>query len=219
MTRLQIRGLIRRRLGETTAAFWTDTELNDWINFGCKDIAFRAKCIRSETTFNSVLDTLEYTLSSVIPNVVSINEIYFKQSGSTWVKLDPTNRTDLDFEDNGWRSASSSTPNKYFYDREENIFGLYPPANSDNTGVNYVKVFYTKTHTDLTDDNSTPQVPEALQNAIVDYVVALGYEQRGWGDKSNDAWTKYFSRIKDYEIERQREKEDEDIIMKNYRSR
>jgi hypothetical protein len=49
-------------------------------------------------------------------------------------------------------------------------------------------------------------------------VAALGFEQRGYGDKANDAWQKYFSKIKDYEIERHREKEDDDIIMRNYRN-
>jgi len=61
-------------------------------------------------------------------------------------------------------------------------------------------------------------VPEYVQPAIVDYVVANGYEQRGFGDKANDAWQKYYSKIHDYQVERNREKEDEDIVMKNYRN-
>ena len=47
MTRQEIRDMSRKKLGETTSAFWTDAELDTYINLGCKDVAWRAKCLRT----------------------------------------------------------------------------------------------------------------------------------------------------------------------------
>ena len=220
MTRLEIRTLIRKRLGETTAAFWSDAELNSWINDGCTDVAFRAKCLNGSSYITTVADTGEYTMSALISTatVLSINEVYYLQNGQTWQKLEATTRTELDLTSPTWKSTDSGTPQRYYFLREENLFGLYQKPDSTNAGVAYGQVYFTKAHVDINDDALSPQLPEYVQNAVVDYVVANGYEQRGWGDKANDAWQKYYSKIQDYRVERHREKEDEEIIMKNYRS-
>jgi hypothetical protein len=297
MTRSNIRAMIRKRLGETTASFWSDPELNTWINDACRDIAFRAKCLKGTAYMSFINDVSEYALSTVIPNVLSINEFYYKQDGINYQKLESTSRTELDLVYSGWQGSDSGVPIKYWYDREEDIFALYPPplitavaniatsttslliavgsktfttqagkqfavgqfitaasaanlANymqgdvvsysgttlvlnvtniggsgtyadwtlSGTLGDNYGRVFYTKSHIDMTADAEEPQLPANVQNAITDYVVAYGYEQRGWGDKANDAWQKYYSKIHDYQVERHREKEDDDIVMRNYRN-
>ena len=218
MTRLEIRDLIRKRLGETTSAFWSDTELNSWINDGCTDIAFRTKCIPRSIYFTPVLDQAEYTLSDIVPNILSINEVYYKTDNLTWNKMDSTSRTEMDILLPGWKSASNGTPYKYYYSREENIFGLYVKPNTTNAISNGCQIYYTKAHIDLTGDSDVPQLPENVQPAIPDFVVAYGNEQRGWGDKANDAWSKYFQKLHDYQVERHREREDDDIIMKPERN-
>jgi len=220
MTRSEIRSLIRKRLGETTASFWSDAEMNTMINDGCTDVAFRAKCLRGVSYFNTVTNTGEYTMSALISTatVISINEVYYLQNGTTWQKLEATSRTELDMVSPTWKSTDAGTPQKYYFDREEGTFGLYQKPDSNNDGTSYGQIYYTKAHVDINGDTESPQVPEYLQNAIVDYVVANGYEQRGFGDKANDAWQKYYSKIHDYQVERHREKEDEDLVMKNYRN-
>ena len=216
MTRLNIRNMIRKRLGETTASFWSDIELNTWINDACKDIAFRTKCIRTNTYMDAVLGSAEYSLSAIFPNILSINEYYYKQDGTNYMKLEATSRTELDALYPGWLSCPAGTPIRYYYDKEENVFGLYPAP--DLNGINWGRAFYTLTHIDMTLDTDEPQLPDAVQAAVTDYVVAYGNEQRGWGDKANDAWQKYYAKLHDYQVERHREKEDEDIVMKNYRN-
>ena len=218
MIRSEIRDLIRKRLGETTSSFWSDTELNSWINDGCTDIAFRTKCIRSNAYFTTLLDTAEYVLSTIVPNLLSINEVYFKTNNLTWDKLPATSRTELDILSPGWQSAASGVPYQYYYNREEDVFGLYVKPNSTNAIANGCRVYYTKAHIDLTTDGSAPQLPEYVQAAICDFVAAYGYEQRGWGDKANDAWAKYFQKLHDYQVERNRETEDEDLVMKPERN-
>ena len=44
LTRAQLTTQLRERLGEATASAWTDTELQNWLNEGVKDIAIRTEC-------------------------------------------------------------------------------------------------------------------------------------------------------------------------------
>lgn len=247
MTRLQIRSMVRKALGETTSAFWSDDELNGYINFGCKDLAWRTKCLRSSGTIGSIscvsttvsLRSNEYSISSYFPTAFAINEVYFKVDGQRFMRLEPTSREELDIENPNWQALVGYTtvtntgtaavttynvasqpgiPYKYYWSREEDVFGIYPPPNDAQSGADYIKVYYSYNHTDISGDSDSPSLPNGLHLAIVDFAVARGLEDRGWGDRANDAWGKYFSKIKDYGVEKKNEREDDEIIMKNYRN-
>ena len=218
MTRTNIRALIRKRLGETTASFWTDAELNTWINDAGHDIVYRTKCLKDNGYVSSVASTSDYTLSTNFPNLLAVTEVYFNVEGDTWEKLEPTTRTQLDIERPGWLSYDEGTPDEYYADKEEDVLVLIPTPSSSNVGTDYIRVYYADGFTELSDDTSSPACPEYLHEAFVDYVCAKGFEQRGYGEKGNDAWAKYYNRIASYLVERQREKEDDDIVMKGYKN-
>ena len=220
MTRLEIRTMARKRLGETTGAFWTDAELNTWINEAGEDCAFKSKSIRDNYYFNTVVDQLEYSLSTVLPLASSILDLYVKISGTTWRRMLPlANREEFDAEYEGWMNASAAAPYRYYWDREEDKLYLYPKPDATSAGTNYARAYCTKKFTLITNDASTPDLPDPLHLAMVDWVVALGYETRGYGDKANDAYAKYGARITSYRVERHREKEDDEIIMRPQRWR
>jgi len=243
MNRGNLRDRIRKKLGETTSAFWTDTEINDYINDGCRDISYKSKCLRANTyvtttdcTQNtSSAGTTEISFVSIDPLIYSVLEVYFHEDGANWIKLDPTNRTELDIIDSGWKDAvgrtyndgattyynyesEAGTPVKYYWDREEDLFGWWVPTDTQQTNSNNMRVYFCKKHTDLTTDSEEPQIPEPLQLTIIDYGIAQGLEDRGWQEKANDRWQKYYTRMREYMAERNREQEDEDLIMKNYRN-
>lgn len=218
MTRKQIRDLIRKRLGETTAAFWLDVELNTWINDAGHDIVFRTKCLKDNGYITTVENTQEYAITDNFPTLLSITEVYLEVDGETWSKLDPTTRTQLDLDNPGWLSYEAGTPGQYYWDLEEDVFGLVVKPDEDNAGDDYIRVYYAKDFVELTDDSQSPAVIEYLHEAFVDYVCAKGFEQRGYGDKGNDAWTKYNVRLRIYLVEHKREREDEEIISRNYKN-
>jgi hypothetical protein len=217
LTRQQIRDLSRKRLGETTASFWTDAELNTWIDDAGEDLAFKTKSIRANGYLTVIEDQAEYTVNSNFPNLLSILEVYHYQN-SKWRRLTATTRNELELQNQVWRSVDSGTPDRYYWDREEDLFGLYIPPDSDSAGTNYIRVYYTRTYTTLATDASVPTLPDFLHRAMSDYIVATGFETRGYGDKANDAWGKYLRRIQEYLVERRREKEDEELIMRSYRN-
>jgi len=244
MIRSAIRAMARKRLGETTSAFWTDTELDNYINLGCKDVSWRLKCLRSNGTINvssCVANTVaeastEVTISSSFSDFYAVNEVYFKRENKDYVRLIPTSREELDVLNDSWRSmvgythtntasgvitynygSETSEPTHYYWSREENILGIYPPPNDDHDGAP-LKIYYSREHTDLSSDTASPQLPTGIHLAVVDFTVATGLEDRGWGDRANDMWNKYFTKLKDYTTEKKNEREDEEIIMKNYRN-
>ena len=247
MTRSEIRAMARKALGETTSAFWTDEELNNYVNAGCKDLAWRTKCLRTYGYIGSVscepnttsIKSNEYSITGNFPTALAVMEVYFKVDGKRYLRLEPTLREELDVEFQGWQGSVGYTstdttgntavttynfesqpgvPMKYYWSREENIVGLYPPPNDDQEGNDYIKVYYAYDHTNIANDADSPTLPTGLHLAVVDFVVARGLEDRNWGDRANDAWGKYYQKIKDYTVEKKNEREDEEIIMKNYRN-
>ena len=211
MIRSRLRDLIRKRLGETTASFWSADELNDWINDAGHEIAYRTKCIKANGKLTTVASTSEYTLSGTFPNAIAVLEVYHYLDGTTWVRLAKTDRDTLSRDQRGWKSAEASVPYKYYYSEEEDTLGLYPKPNSGNAGTSYMEVYYANDFSDMTIDADSPTYfNHELQLAMIDFVVATGYETRGWGDKANDAWSKYNGRLEGYMQERSLEDEDDD---------
>jgi len=244
MTRLEIRTIVRKRLGETTSAFWTDAELNTYINLACSDVAWRVKCLRSNGTIavssceaNIIAAaSAEFILSDAFSDFYAVNEVYYQRLGEDYCRLTPSSREELDVLDEAWQSlvgrtytdtgtgvitynydSKTSQPTHYYWDREEDNLGIYPPPNDDNDGA-LLKVYYSKKHTDLSSDGASPTLPEGIHLSIVDFAVASGLEDRGWGDRANDMWNKYKMKLKEYQTERRVEREDDDIVMKNYRN-
>ena len=333
MTRQEIRDIARKRLGETTAAFWTDIELNLYINLACSNIAWRTKCLR-DTGFinisscepNSTGEVItEWSISSLIDeNAFAINEVYFKRENTTYRRLESSSREELDIETEEWQSligytnvrdpganlaftgvglddmtfagnyngdasasitykveidstggtdtfewfkndvsqatgvaitglsqsldlgfnvtfiattghtladywdwgspvitynfnSQTSEPLQYYWVYEEDVIGIYPPPSDLHDGAP-LKIYYSKDHIYMTSDTDVPTLPINLHLAAIDYTVASGLEDRGWGERANDHWTKYIKKIQDYGIEKGIQREDEEIIMKNYRN-
>ena len=244
MTRSEIRTIARKRLGETTSAFWTDAELNLYINLGCKDIAWRTKCLRSNGTIavssctqnTAAAVSNEFTLTTSLSTAFfAVNEVYFKRENKDYIRLTPSSREELDVLNRSWMSligrnfsstagvdyynyeAQCSEPTHYYWNREEDVLGIYPPPNADNDTAP-LKVYYSRTHTDLSADTASPTLPEGIQLAVVDFVVATGFADRGWGERANDMWNKYKLKIKEYAVEKRNEREDDEIISKPYRN-
>ena len=244
MNLLQMRTQTRKRLGDATAAFWSDDELNGYINDGLRDISFRTKCLKRDGLISSVScdpntesqKSNEFSLTGVFPNFYAVLRVYFFENGNEWIRLNPSSREELDEESISWRgnvgyddtagasgqynfNSKTSTPRDYYWNREEDFIGLDPPPNDANAGP-YIRVYYADKHVDISGDTDVPDIPEAMLHlAAINYAVAVGFEDRGWGDRANYNWTKYSAKIKDYKIERNREREDDEIVSMNYRTR
>lgn len=213
MIRSAIRDKIRMQLGETTASFWTDTQLNTWINDGSRDIAWRTKCLVTSGLMTTTEDECEYALSTLSSLAIEILDAYYYNSDSEdWYKLQPTNRKRLDVSNPGWLGADAGEPTNYAYDLKQDWLLIWPAPDSNNYGE-YFKAYYAYDATDLTNDSQSPEIPTQLHDAIVEYVKIVGYESRGLGDRANNSRQLYINMLKDWTTE-SKQQDDEEILMR-----
>ena len=221
MTRAEIRSRARKKLGETTGVFWTDAEINGWMEDAQKDIVWRAKLKKTQGTFTTLANTARYAVSAILPNCLRIlGKVWIYDSIDTkWHKVDYISEESLNVQYPDWPNTSASQPYLYIEDMDEDMFEFYPKPCTTCAGTNYARVDYCSKPTVMSSDSSIPDLDLAglLHPAVIDWVVATGFESRGYGDLANDHWSKYFDKIKAYLIEKTN-KEDEEIVMQNYRN-
>lgn len=87
---------IRSRLNETTPQLWTDTELTDWVNDGCRDLARKAEDLMVYDTSLAVsANVAVYTLPQ--SDIIRINRAEYVPTGSTQTyPLVPSNQAEMD---------------------------------------------------------------------------------------------------------------------------
>lgn len=213
MTRTQIKLIAEKKMGETSNVFFTDTLLNLYCENAQLDIVWKCKLNRARSTATSVADTVRYTLSDLITSCLRIYIVrIYNSSTEKWRKLTLKTQDYLDREYPQWNTADTSTPMYYVYDVNLDEFILYPSADSDHVGTDYIEFYASTKPTAISADSGSPDLPEQLHPAVIDYVVATGLESRGYADIARNEWQKYYSKIKDYQIEEKRE-DDEELIM------
>ncbi len=217
MTRTVLKTTIRKKLGETTAVFWEDSLLEQWIEDAQLDIVWRAKCKRQRSLVTTVASTVRYTLSTLVSNILRIFKVRVYDSVTTkWTKVEFSTQEELDARFPGWLSANAGPPEYYVYDTELNEFILYPKADTDQVGTNYLEIYNSIEPTAIANDDSSPDLPAILHTAVIDYVVATGLSSRGYEDIANNNWQQYYGKVKSYQTERDVE-EDQELIMRPMR--
>ena len=217
MTRTIIRDTVRKKLGETTAVFWTDSILNQWIEDATLDIVWRAKCNKQRSTATSTASTLRYTLSDLVTDILRIFKVrVYNSATEKWIRIPQRTQEWLDTNYPHWESSDAGVPLCYIYDTEIDEFIIYPQCNSDHVGTDYIEFYNSAKPTAISADGGSPDIPAVLHPAVIDYVVATGLDSRGYTDIANNTRQLYFSKVKSYMIERDWE-EDEEIIMHSER--
>lgn len=185
-TLLEVRTDVRSRLDETNAAsgYFTDTELNRWINEAQRDIARRAEVLQSfNTSVNAVVGTAKYNLPS---DVIRVHRIEFVPTGSTQVY--PLESRTYDELDQYWGvnpTTQRSYPSYYA------IWGVpggtslqvqfYPVPS--NTGV--FNIYYYRLPGALTADGNTLDIPEGWQDLVAlycEYVAKRKLRDSTWSE-------------------------------------
>lgn len=70
----------RYYLNETSASFWSDTELLAWINQGTVDIGARTQCLESSESVTLAANTYEYSISGTYIDLATV--VYNDSSGA-----------------------------------------------------------------------------------------------------------------------------------------
>ena len=192
MTRREIIDMFREECPEVTERVITDAVLGSWCEVGDKEICARARLIVDQdgTIITTSLNSQYFDLPANIPKCYSIDE--FPGGGVLYnnIRLEKTTISELDSEDESWRSNAAGTPEKY-YVRGKYIY-LDRPIDSN---AEYLKVYSVLISDDFNDDNKTPfnqiAMYEPYHYAIVLYLIMRAKTKVGKPEERDTARKEY----------------------------
>jgi len=183
---------IRSILNETTASFWTDAELTNWIKEAVEDISARAGGFQVSDTIALATGTYEYatTVGSVsVADIVDILGMVYVVTtditGNTTQKfmglipISPADVGNLPLTDNG--------PPQYYYRAGDKIGILPPPTATENAQV--VRIYFTKTSQTISD------LPNEFQSLTFWYTVAMAYKKEHRYVESDKIYQMYLEKL------------------------
>src|SRR5215471_1365001 len=175
---------VRNRLDESTSRFWTDSELNTWINEGCRDVSRRTETIQS---FNTSLSTTQSVGKYLVPpDVIRIHRVEYKPFGTT--NIYPVQASTYQEMDQVWGINQLSQTMSYAYNYV--LWGfppnlkmqLYPvPASTGDT----IQIFYYRLPRNLVNDTDIVEIPEGWWDLVplyCEYVARRKDKDETWKD-------------------------------------
>lgn len=172
MDREDLRNEVRARIGESGTGFYTDAQINQWLNDGVDYISMAVEPIVTTMTVDVTATTgsAPWTGQSefLLPDaLISIKQVYFKDSGGKWDTLTETTYQDLFNFNVDWESQEADPPQQYYWIQD--TIGLFPKASTTRTGA--LKVLHTCRPSEMASDSATSGLPSWLDRAVVQYGV------------------------------------------------
>ncbi len=155
-----IRGDLRIRLVESTAQFYTDAELNTYINQGYREFARKTEFLERVKAYPLVANQYDYALPS---NILKVASLWWQDK---W-KLEPLDETEFhQYYGSSFPQAFSDKPFSYRLFPYNSKFRLngYPSSASEATTLNGVHTSSVTTLT-LTDSSEFAERGYAILNS------------------------------------------------------
>lgn len=211
MDRATIRGLARTWLNEASAGFWTDAELNTFINLANQKVNVTISNMVEDfftqsATFPTVSGTKSYSLPTDFRFMRRL-EHYNASDASDIIKLDEIRfpRTEAGGE---WGFAASGKPEGYILRGSQ--IDLYPIPDAAYP----LRIYYDYRKSDLTADGDIPSSLTDFHDMLVLWTVILALLKNNEG--SDEFKTMYAFREKDLISTLQKRKGPENIEVEGY---
>jgi len=183
---------VRALIGEATASFFTDAEINNWVIEATEDISARAGCVQVSDTITLVTAQYEYATTtgsvSVADIVKVLGMVYVVTTDITgnttqkFIGLIPVESSQvylLPLTDNG--------PPKYYYHAGDKIGILPPPTATENAQV--VRLYFSKVSQTLAD------LPNEYQSLTVWYAAAMAFKKEHRYAESDAMYKMYLEKV------------------------
>jgi len=186
-TEATARAQIRSILNESTASFWSDVEINNWITEASIDISARSLCLQASDTFLLVTSQYEYTdlVTGGAAGVTDITKVW----GCFYVSPDnehiglkriyPSQIADLPF--------MAAGPPKYYY-FVANVIGILPLPTSAENGES-VRVYYSY------QTNAIADLPNTYQSLVIIYATSMAYKKEHRYAESKELYGMYLEQL------------------------
>lgn len=183
----------RAILNEPTALFWTDTELNDFIDWGARTISGITLCnpvtevispgagfvadglwANSTTDFIKIDDVSIVSSTSVVKHLQRTDIRAFGHGAGTWGAAGDTDRQPLRYYIHGADSTSTSTTAQPI----TTIF-LWPVPKGIWLTSATLNVYGYRVAQEYVRDTTVYEIPDRLQGYLIDFVLACAYAKSG----------------------------------------
>jgi len=142
---------VRNILNEPSALFWSDDEINEWIDQAAVDISSKAMCVEASGTITLASGTLEYTEPT---DCIKVYAVVYSNRGL--LKIHPRQLARI--------TATASGAPQYYYHFGGKI-GIYPVPGASESGGS-VTILYSQETDDITD------VPDEYQPYAILFAAA-----------------------------------------------
>lgn len=157
----RVRADVRAHLDEATARFWTDAQLNTWINDGLRDIARRTETLQEIAAITAVAGTRAYTMPT---DVIRIHRVEFDPGSGQIYPLEPRQFYEMDSIWGTDQNQTRAYPDYfalYGFPPTLQLY-LYPVPSQGGT----LNVFYYRLPTEAVSDTDTVEVPEGWWDVV-----------------------------------------------------
>jgi hypothetical protein len=177
-----VRTDVRNRLDETVARFWSDAELNIWINEGLRDVSRRTETLEQFTNFTLTANIVKILLP---PDLIRIHRCEFNPTGTT--QLYPVQPSTYQEMDQVWGINQVSQTMSYPYNYvlwgfpPNLLLQMYPVPAQGGT----LNVFYYRLPKTLVNDGDILEIPEGWYDLIplyCEYVARRKDKDDTWKD-------------------------------------
>lgn len=166
----------RYLLNESTAAFWTDTEMLQWINDGTLDIAAYTHCLEATETETLVTNTYEYAIAE---NYLVIKGVILDRGSGESPRYKALVKGNI----RSFGAQQDIGEPVYWTHWEDNLL-VYPAPNSSASGDS-LTVYLVERPTEIDALASSILVPKHYENALALYVAMQGMLKDRQYEKAN----------------------------------
>lgn len=190
-TRLTLAASVRRLIDEedTDNTHFDDEEIYDYLNQAIRFMGTELEWPLQLAQATAIEDQAVYTLPE---DFISLSEVFFNNRSLTIL-----DRTDLQAIQSSWQESANGDP-AYAYRQDNRKFGLFPKPSSEVVAAgDVIQIQYIKIPPDLDDDNTSPDLHAAFQDALPFYAAFLCETKMG-NDKRAEI------RFNQYEVHKKR---------------
>ena len=172
-TRLQIRAVCRRELLDPSGTWWTDNELNSYIETAQDIIQTEHELVYG--TSSTTISTNTVHVSDLASDMLRFDRLFWNNQ-----RLTPRSVYEMDALDRDWRLNTNAGPGVAVI-LDEDTFQLWPPPDSGVLYMEYPVI------TTFATDTSTMQLPAWTRYALPEYVSYRAYLKDGPNNNLNKA--------------------------------
>jgi len=184
-TEATARAQVRSLIGEASASFWTDAELNAWISEGVEDVTSRSLCLQVSDTIALVTAQNEYATTVGAVSVVDIVKVwgcFYISTDNEYIglkRISINQVADLPYMIPG--------PPKYFYHFADKIGILPLPTTSESTKT--IRIYFSKSSQTIGD------LPNQYQPLTIWFAASMAFKKEHRYAESDAMYKLYLEKL------------------------